>query len=212
MWKGPPPLKTADPGQIDPDALLMLQYKEGDERAFERLFHKYFRYVLNVSRRFFEQEALAEEMAQEVFTQVYQAKEGYEATAAFKTWLYRITLNKCLNEKRKGVYQYPTDSIDEGLEDEEGGKFSRELKDQTQMTPLESLEKGELERFFKKGLARLTEPQRLSFILSRDGNLSYAEIAKTMQTTENAVKSLIHRANTSLKNYLKECFQEKEGK
>jgi RNA polymerase sigma-70 factor (ECF subfamily) len=211
MWKGPP-LKTADPGQIDPDALLMLQYKEGDERAFERLFHKYFRYVLNVSRRFFEEEALAEEMAQEVFTQVYQAKAGYEATAAFKTWLYRITLNKCLNERRKGVYQFPIDSIDDGLEDEEGGKFSRELKDQSQMTPLESLEKGELERLFKKGLARLTEPQRLSFILSRDGNLSYAEIAKTMQTTENAVKSLIHRANSSLKNYLKECFQEEEGK
>jgi RNA polymerase sigma-70 factor (ECF subfamily) len=211
MWKGPL-LKTADPGQIDPDALLMLQYKEGDERAFERLFHKYFRYVLNVSRRFFEEEALAEEMAQEVFTQVYQAKAGYEATAAFKTWLYRITLNKCLNERRKGVYQFPIDSIDDGLEDEEGGKFSRELKDQSQMTPLESLEKGELERLFKKGLARLTEPQRLSFILSRDGNLSYAEIAKTMQTTENAVKSLIHRANSSLKNYLKECFQEEEGK
>ena len=80
------------------------------------------------------------------------------------------------------------------------------------MTPLENLEKGELERLFKKGLERLTGPQRLSFILSRDGNLSYAEIAQTMQTSENAVKSLIHRANTSLKNYLKESFQEEEGR
>lgn len=212
MWKTSPPLKASDPGPIDPDAILMLQYKGGDEAAFDRLFQKYFRYVLNVSRRFFEQEAIAEEMAQEVFTQVYQAKEGYEPTAAFKTWLYRITLNKCLNERRKGIYHYPADSIDEGLEDEEGGKFSRELKDQSQMTPLENLEKGELERLFKKGLARLTEPQRLSFILSRDGDLSYVEIAKIMQTTENAVKSLIHRANSSLKNYLKECFQQDEGK
>jgi len=196
---------------IDPDSLLMLRFKDGDERAFDRLFHKYFRYVLNVSKRFFDQESVAEEMAQEVFTQIYLARETYEATAAFKTWLYRITMNRCLNEKRKGVYQYPAESIDLAYEDDEGKKSYRELKDQAALTPLESLEKNELEMLFKKGLDRLTDPQRESFVLSREGNLSYAEIAETMNITENAVKSLIHRANTALKHYLKECFQE-EGR
>lgn len=208
MWRGKTALKKADRHEIDPDARLMLQYREGDERSFDLLFHKYFKYVLNISRRFFEQEALAEEMAQEVFTQIYLAKESYEATAAFKTWLYRITLNKCLNEKRKGVYQFPTHSIDTLIEDEDGGSYSRELKDQSQMSPLEGLEKAELEKLYQKGLGSLTEPQRVSFILSRDGNLSYAEIAQTMKTTENAVKSLIHRANCSLKSYLKASFKD----
>jgi RNA polymerase sigma-70 factor (ECF subfamily) len=208
MWKGKATLKKGDQGVIEPDARLMLQFQKGDERSFDLLFHKYFKYVLNVSKRFFEQESLAEEMAQEVFTQIYLAKESYEATAAFKTWLYRITMNKCLNEKRKGVYQYPTHSIDTLIEDEEGGTYSRELRDQAQISPLENLEKAELEKLFQKALADLTEPQRVSYILSRDGNLSYAEIAQTMKTTENAVKSLIHRANLSLKNYLKASFED----
>jgi RNA polymerase sigma-70 factor (ECF subfamily) len=207
MWTGRKiPLQMANKAETDPDALLMLKYKAGDEKAYEILFHKYFRYVMNLSLRFFDHESQAEEMAQEVFTQVYLAKGSYEATAKFKTWLYRITFNKCLNEKRKGMYQYPVDSIDEGFENEEGEKFSRELEDCSQTTPLENLEKAELEKMFKKAIDRLTEPQRLSFILSRDGGLSYAEVAQTMQLTENSVKSLIHRANVSLKNSLKEFF------
>ena len=208
MWTGKIPLKAVKKGEIDPDALLMLQYKEGDEKSFEILFNKYFKYVLNLSRRFFDQEARAEEMAQEVFTQIYLSRKNYEPAARFKTWLYRITLNKCLNEKRKGVYQYPSYSIDPVLEDDEGSKFSRELKDHAQMTPLENLEKAELETTIKKALGRLTEQQRVCFILSRYGELSYAEIAETTQTTENAVKSLIHRANVSLKDYLQEYFNE----
>ena len=208
MWMGKGSLKTTNKGEIDPDALLMFQYKKGDEKSFEILFNKYFKYVLNLSRRFFDGEAQAEEMAQEVFTQIYLAKESYEPTAKFKTWLYRITMNKCLNEKRKAVYQYPSDSIDIPLEDGEGGKYNRELKDQSQMTPLESLETVELEKMIQKALDRLTEQQRACFVLSRYGDLSYAEIAETTQTTENAVKSLIHRANVSLKNYLQEYVGE----
>ena len=208
MWTGKASLRTTKKGEIDPDALLMLQYKEGNEKSFEILFNKYFKYVLNLSRRFFDQEAQAEEMAQEVFTQIYLSRESYETTAKFKTWLYRITLNKCLNEKRKAIYHFPSDSIDISLEDEEGAKFNRELKDQSQMTPLESLEQAELERMINKALDRLTEQQRVCFVLSRYGDLSYAEIAETTQTTENAVKSLIHRANVSLKNYLQEYVEE----
>ncbi|MBI1822343.1 MAG: RNA polymerase sigma factor [Nitrospirae bacterium] len=208
MWTGKASLRTTKKREIDPDALLMLQYKEGNEKSFEILFNKYFKYVLNLSRRFFDQEAQAEEMAQEVFTQIYLSRESYETTAKFKTWLYRITFNKCLNEKRKGVYQFPSDSIDSALEDDEGNRFNRELKDHSQMTPLESLEKTELEKIFKKALDCLTEQQRLCFVLSRYGDLSYAEIAETTQTTENAVKSLIHRANVSLKDYLQEYFNE----
>ncbi|MHB8482497.1 MAG: RNA polymerase sigma factor [Nitrospiria bacterium] len=208
MWTGRTLLKAVKKGCIDPDALLMLQYKAGDEKSFEILFNKYFKYVLNLSRRFFDQEAQAEEMAQEVFTQIYLARESYEATAQFKTWLYRITLNKCLNEKRKGIYQSPSYSIDEVLEDDEGGIFNRELKDRAQPTPLENYEKTELEKIFKKALDCLTEQQRVCFILSRFGDLSYAEIAETTQTSENAVKSLIHRANVSLKDYLQDYFNE----
>jgi RNA polymerase sigma-70 factor (ECF subfamily) len=210
MWKRKEIVKSDGRADMDPDAELMLRYKAGDERSFDILFRKYLKYVFNISRRFFEQEALAEEIAQEVFTQIYLARESYEATAAFKTWLYRITLNKCLNEKRKGFYQFKSFSIDRLIEDEEGSLFGRELKDENQKTPLENLERAELEKRFQEGLGLLTHPQRVSFVLSRDGNLSYAEIAEIMQISENAVKSLIHRANSALKNHLRECFQEEK--
>ena len=208
MWPLKNPLKTAQSAGNDPDVILMLQFKGGDEKSFEILFNRHFKYVFNVARRFFDREGPAEEMAQEVFMQVYLVKETYEPKARFKTWIHRITVNKCLNEIRKGVYRHPSESMDARTEDGEGKPFNRELRDWEGKTALEKMENSELETIYGKALLELTEQQRVCFILSRYGSLSYQEIARTVNSTESAVKSLIHRANSSLKDAMKSYLQE----
>lgn len=208
MWPLKNPLHQAPSGAKDPDAILMLHFKEGDETAFDAIFNKYFKYVYNVARKFFHSDGPAEEIAQEVFTQVYIVRESYEPTAQFKTWVHRITVNKCLNEIRKGEYRSRTESLDEVFKDEEGRPLERDLRDWKEKSPLENLENREFDQLFNRALAQLTESQRVCFILSRYGDLSYQEIARTVKTTESAVKSLIHRANSSLREAMKSYLKD----
>ena len=97
----------------DPDADLMLAVKGGDERAFARLFDKYAGAVVNFAYRFVNDRARAEELAQDVFMKIYRSAASYQPSARFKTYLFRVTANHCLNERRRGVYQAPHASTDQ---------------------------------------------------------------------------------------------------
>src|SRR4051812_40821442 len=85
----------------DPDVLLMLGCKRGDERAFRALFDKYKRRIVNYARRFVYEQQRAEDVAQEVFLRLYRARESYEPKTKFRTYLYHIATNACLNHVRK---------------------------------------------------------------------------------------------------------------
>src|SRR5512140_2032206 len=85
----------------DPDVQLMLRFQNGDLEAFEMLFSRHVRGVVNFAYRFVRNRDLAEELAQEIFLRVHDAGQSYRATARFTTWLYRIATNACLNELRR---------------------------------------------------------------------------------------------------------------
>ena len=95
----------------DADVQLMLRFQQGDVGAFQQLFHKYSPSVVNFAGHFLGNRARAEEIAQEVFLQVYRWQTRYEAKAKFSTWLFKIAHNHCLNEVRKGEYRVSIESI-----------------------------------------------------------------------------------------------------
>jgi len=88
----------------DPDAALMVAFQGGDERAFRNLFEKYGRAMVSFCHHFVRDQARAEELAQDVFLKLYRTAARYQPTARFKTYLYRIASNHCLNELRRGEY------------------------------------------------------------------------------------------------------------
>src|SRR5271167_4987269 len=100
------------PVQADPDAALMLRVKRGDRVAFTELVEKYKQPVMNFVFRSLRDEIEAEDLAQNVFLQIYKSRARYERTAKFSTWLFTIARNLCLNEIRRRT-RHPADSLEE---------------------------------------------------------------------------------------------------
>jgi len=189
------------PDQADPDAALMLRVKRGDRVAFAALVAKYQQPLLNFIFRTLRDEAEAEDVAQNVFLQVYKSRDRYRRTARFSTWLFTIARNLCLNEIRRRT-RHPADSLDEAHAESEGLPV-RQYPDKSAPLPADTLLHGELAAKVEEALAALPENQRTAILLCRQDELSYEEIAEVLGCSLSATKSLIHRGRETLKEQLK---------
>ncbi|MBM4387742.1 MAG: RNA polymerase sigma factor [Deltaproteobacteria bacterium] len=181
---------------IDDDAKAMLDFSNGDAKAFEGLMKKYYKRILNFIYRFTFNRELSEDLTQEVFLKLYNAKDGYTASGKFSTFLYRIAANHCLNELRKGEYGARTVSIHK--DDRDDGRRVPELRDENVRNPQEIVETMRSSEFISSALSSLPERQKTAFILCEFEGFSYSEIAGIMRTSESSVKSLLNRCRTSL--------------
>jgi len=186
----------------DLDAQLMLRFKDGDTAAFDRLFVKHMHGIVNFAYRFVRNREIAEELAQEIFIKVYESAAGYRIQARFTSWLYRIATNVCLNEIRKPQFRVPHRSLHASPFDGENDE-DRKLVFGTAEGPDQILERKDLSRIIRQALEQIPEKQRIAFILKKYQELSYSEIADVLESSEKAVKSLIHRAKEALAEKLK---------
>jgi RNA polymerase sigma-70 factor (ECF subfamily) len=191
--------------QMDPDAALMLRVKNGDVVAFEELVEKYKQPVINVICRTLHDFTEAEDLAQNVFVQVYKSASRYEANAKFTTWLFTIARNLCLNEIRRRS-RHPADSLDAQSEYTEDAP-ARQYEDVKTFSPHEKVLHGELEQKIQQAVSELPENQRTAVLLCRQEDVSYEDIAKILGTTVSATKSLIHRGRETLKLKLRPYLQ-----
>jgi RNA polymerase sigma-70 factor (ECF subfamily) len=176
----------------DPDAALMLAFQRGDEGAFRALFERNARAMVSFCHHFVRDAARAEELAQDVFVRLYRARDRYRPSARFKTFLYRVASNHCLNELRRG--EYAARDVAGAAED---GPADLDALPSGCATPEDETRGRALEDAVRTLLARLPEKQRAAFVLCRFEGLSYEDIAQVLETTVPAVKSLVHRATVS---------------
>lgn len=195
----------ASPEKTDPDVQLMLQFKNGDERGFRKLFSKYQARMINFCFRFCSDRELAEDLAQEVFLRVYRSAKRYKPRARFSTWIYRVAVNVCLNELRRLKKSYMKQSIDHPAA---GGKNNRlpEYADETRAAADEMMVSGQRDEQIQAALQKLSEQQRLAVVLRIYNEFSYKEIARQMSVSEGKVKTLIFRGRQQLKQTLKEML------
>jgi len=189
------------PAEHDPDAALMLRVKQGDGGALTELVDKYKRPVMNVVYRMLRDATEAEDLAQNVFVQVYKSAHRYQVSAKFSTWLFTIARNLCLNEIRRRS-RHPADSMD-AAHPEQAGQPWQQFEDRKTLSPPDSLLQGELETKIEHVLAELPENQRTAILLCRQDELSYEDIAEVLGCSLSATKSLIHRGRETLKQKLK---------
>ena len=185
----------------DPDAVLMLRVKRGDRAAFTELVEKYKQPVMNFVQRSLRDETEAEDLAQNVFLQVYKSRARYERTAKFSTWLFTIARNLCLNEIRRRS-RHPAESLEE-THAEHDELPSRQYEDKKVLLATENVLHGELADKIEAALAELPEQQRSAILLCRQDELSYDEIAEVLGCSLSATKSIIHRGRETLKEKLK---------
>lgn len=193
--------KDAQAEPSDSDAQMMLRFRAGDLGAFETLFLRHSRAIVNFAYRFVRNREIAEELAQDIFLRVHDAAPMYRAEARFTTWLYRIATNVCLNELRRPRYRMTHQSVDDP-EGEPDGR-TMELADSRRSGPEIAMKRKEIAGILREALGQLPEKQRMAFVLNKYQGLSYAEVSEILQMSEKAVKSLIHRAKEALAIRLK---------
>lgn len=186
---------------MDPDSLLMSRVRKGDLQAFAELVDKYKQPLVNYIARIIQDPVEAEDIAQNVFVQVYKAAGRYRTRARFAPWLFSIARNACLNELRRRS-RHPAESLEIGHGSEEG-PADRPLPDNQNPPPSQQVLRSELEAKVAEALSDLPENQRTAILLFQQQQMSYEEIAEVIGCSLVAVKSLIFRARETLKQRLK---------
>ena len=179
------------------DVQLMLDVKAGDEASFDFLLQKYRSPLVNFLCRMVHDTGTAEDLAQEVFLRVYRAREKYNPSAKFTTWLFRIATNLALNSLRDNRYQKMEVSIDAPT-DGEGDARPRELPG-CEMRIDEHMLERERAQFIQRAIASLPEKQRAAVLLHKYEEMDYNEIAKILECSESALKSALFRAYETLR-------------
>jgi len=179
---------------LDYDAELMLRVKEGDGTSFEVLLEKYRASVTHFVYRLVQEQAIAEELAQEVFLRVYRSRSGYEPTAKFKTWLFRIATHLALNWLRDERHQRGQERLDDGSAE----LPVRQVSDRQPSVEQELVYEVKLEEV-RRAIAALPEKQRAAVLMHKYEEMEYTQIAKVLGCSESAVKSLLFRAYETLR-------------
>jgi len=177
----------------DPDAALFLAFQRGDAAAFRALYERHARAMVAFCFHHVRDAARAEELAQDVFVKLHRARDGYQPSARFKTFLYRIAANHCLNELRRGEWRARAADRAAGAD----GPADPDALPSRAAGPEAEIEAGRLEEAVRAMLDRLPDKQRTAFVLARFDGLSYEEIADVLETSVSAVKSLVHRATVA---------------
>ena len=181
---------------------LMLQVRDDDAAAFDELMRRYQTRLITVLQHLVGARGEAEDLAQEVFLRVYRARKKYVPGAKFATWLFTIA-NHVASNARRGRARRPEVNIHAS----ESGPFGTAGLDAIAQAasgqlPTRQLDKAELRDVVQSALLRLNERQRLAVLLSKFEEMSYSEIAETMNLSTQAVKSLLSRARSELRDAL----------
>jgi RNA polymerase sigma-70 factor (ECF subfamily) len=172
-----------------------------NQNHFEKLYHEYRVLVFNVALNYLQNLEDAEEVTQDVFVKVYHSLENFNQKASYKTWIYRITINQCLDFIKKKNSQKRFFIF---------GQKSQNEQEYLNITTFEHpgilMENKEDAAILFEVINTLTENQKTAFLLSKLDGLPNPEIAEIMQLSISSVESLIFRAKAALQEKLAEKF------
>jgi RNA polymerase sigma-70 factor (ECF subfamily) len=183
---------------------LIQQLRAGDELAFKSLVANYQDMVYNTALGVVQNAQDAEDVAQEVFIQVYRSIDQFKGDARLSTWIYRITTTKALDhirsKRRKKRFAFITSLF--GPNDElvhEPVDFQH---------PGVALDRKEQAALLFTMISQLPDNQKIAFTLHKTEGLSYQEIAEVMELSVSAVESLLFRARQNLRKLLEKHFNQ----
>ncbi len=184
------------------DAEVMLELRSGNMAAFDVLLAKYRKPIVHFMFRMVHNQAVAEELAQEVFLRIYRSRETYRAEARFSTWMYRIATNLGVNHARDTRHERTASTIYLDEPDSETGT----TPDVADSTP--SAEAGILRRermnAIRQHVMALPERQKTAVLMHKYEGMDYKQIGEVLKLSESATKSLLFRAYQTLREKLKD--------
>jgi len=189
---------------LDPsnDAAIMLRVAAGDEASFNYLVGRYHRAFIHFLFLMVRNQAVAEELAQEVFLRVYRSRESYRAEAKFTTWLYRIATNLAVNQARDTKHERSAQTIYLDAPDEETGSKPDVADDEPSVE--QKLMRDERMAAIRTHVMELPERQRMAVLMHKYQGMDYRQIGDVLKLSESATKSLLFRAYQTLRDKLKD--------
>jgi len=189
------------------EAEIIEKLQHGNEPAFKELVEKNQKLVVNTCYGILHDKDDAEDVAQEVFIEVFRSVQSFRADSKISTWLYRIAVNRSLNfirdNKKRKWFQSFEDTV------------------KTKNTQLENITSGNYEdagyhlentqraNVLHEAINLLPENQKVAFTLNKYEDLSYKEISEVMDLSVSSIESLIHRAKKNLQKKLYTCYKKK---
>ncbi len=186
------------------DLHLIEQIKQGSEPAFRKLVEQHQRMVVNTCLGLVHNRDDANDLAQEVFIEVFNSAEQFRGDSKISTWLYRIAVNRSLNFIRDNKKR----SLFKRIEDVFTRKDSIAIEPSWQVEEADqNLQKQQKAAILHKAINSLPKNQRVAFTLHKYDDLSYKEISEVMGVSLASVESLIHRAKKNLQKKLYDCYK-----
>lgn len=186
------------------DNELINAFKDGNTDAFQELVLKYEKRVYNHCMRMVNDEMESYDLTQEVFLKVFRKIKNYEHTYSFYTWLYRITVNCCIDYLRRKKRQVQSVSISANTGDDSGQNGKDQDIPDDSFIPDTVLANKELNEVLKTAINQLSERLRSIILLKEVEGFSYEEIAEILGCSRGTVKSRLFRARERLKEILTE--------
>lgn len=168
---------------MDDDTNTMLRLKHGDRAAFDELYNRFSRKVYNYVFRFVGNVYVSEDITQEVFVKMYMSAKNYEPTAKFSTWLFTIATNLAINEHHRVKKIEPLEA---------------DTTRDASLSPDDMVILNDMEQDFLDSIHKLPANQRTAILLRSYEGMDYTEIARVLDVSEKAVKSLLSRARNKL--------------
>jgi RNA polymerase sigma-70 factor (ECF subfamily) len=189
------------------EAEMIKKLAEGNELAFKQLVTDYQQMVVNTCYSIVHDRHDAEDVAQEVFIEVFRSVHNFRADAKISTWLYRISINRSLNfirdNKKLKWFQSFGDAVQNRL-----GELGNITTSNTDLPEYE-IENKQRTALLHEAINQLPENQKVAFSLSKYEDLSYQEISEIMNLSVSSIESLLHRAKKNLQKKLHKCYQKK---
>jgi RNA polymerase sigma-70 factor (ECF subfamily) len=183
---------------------ILEKLQTGSETAFSELVENYKRQVINTCYGLVHNSEDAEDIAQDVFIEVFRSVQNFRGESKISTWLYRIAVNRSLNHIRDNKKRKWFQSFEDLVKEK-----NVHLQHQVSESPVVELENLQRANILHEAIGSLPENQKTAFTLNKYEDLSYREIAEIMDVSVASVESLIHRAKTGLQKKLYNCYKKK---
>lgn len=189
------------------EAEIINKLQQGNEQAFKQVVEQYQKLVVNTCFGIVHSTEDAEDIAQEVFIEVFRSVQKFRADSKLSTWLYRIAVNRSLNFVRDNKKRRWFQSFDETVKEKLA--LHERIKNTKTDQPGFQLENTERATLLHEAIDSLPENQKVAFTLSKYEDLSYQEISAVMDLSVSSVESLIFRAKKNLQKKLYTCYKKK---
>ena len=202
MSSDPSPQADSSSDAAAQDLLWMSRVKQGDMDALRDLIEAHQHRVIGTVAKMLGDETDAEDIAQQVFIRVWKSAARYEPTAKFTTWLFKITRNLVFNELRRRK-RHPARSLDAAEDDDR----PLQMPDPGAKSPDATMLEGEMQDAIQQAINELPETQRMAVVLRRYDDIPYEDIGEILGLSVPAVKSVLFRARTELREKLKKYLE-----